>query len=237
MRAIAWSCPRAARVDDEAHGVNGDALGRERLRRHHRIALAGLLAVADEHDDALLGVGREIVRGLSQRIGDRRVALRLGAVDRCGDGAAARARGAERHGEMGVLAILLARRRLRAVHAQRKLRLRGNEAGHALDRALRHRDARLAVRQLGVHAAGGVEDEQHGTIGGVAGSAPAPTAGSKPPASATRFTRMFFARNAPLQVGRWPNCRTMRDPWRQVLRSARRAAPFLIVRRQPGGND
>ena len=80
--------------------------------------------------------------------------------------------GAERHGEMGVLAILLARRRLRAVHAQRELRLRGNEAGHALDRALRDRHARFAVRQLGVHAARRIEDQQDRTIGGVAGLGP-----------------------------------------------------------------
>ena len=84
--------PARGGVDDEADGVNGDALRRKRLRRHHRIALAGLLAVADEHDDALLGVGGKIVGGLSERIGDRRVALRLGAVDRRGDGAAGRAR-------------------------------------------------------------------------------------------------------------------------------------------------
>ena len=84
--------PARGGVDDEADGVNGDALGGERLRGHHRIALAGLLAVADQHDDALLGVGREIVRCLPERIGDRRVALRLRAVHRRRDGAAAGAR-------------------------------------------------------------------------------------------------------------------------------------------------
>ncbi len=99
--------PARRGIDDEADGVNGDALGGERLGRHHRIALAGLLAVADEDDDALLGIGREIVRRLSQRIGDRRVALGLRAIDRRRDRGAAGARRTERHAEMRVLAILL----------------------------------------------------------------------------------------------------------------------------------
>ncbi len=49
------------RVDDEAYGMNGDALGRERLGRQHRIALAGLLAVAHQNDDAFLRVRGKIV--------------------------------------------------------------------------------------------------------------------------------------------------------------------------------
>ena len=49
--------PARRGVDDEADGVHGDALGGERPCGQRRIARAGLLAVAHEHDDALLGVG------------------------------------------------------------------------------------------------------------------------------------------------------------------------------------
>ena len=79
-------------VYNKPNGVNGDAPSRERFRGHHRIAVAGFLAVTHQDDHALLGVGREIVRGLSERIGDRRVALRFCAIHHRRDRAATGAR-------------------------------------------------------------------------------------------------------------------------------------------------
>src|SRR5438045_1413813 len=79
--SMPFQLPAGCRVDEEADRVHGDAGARERFRRDHRIALAGLLAVADQNDDALLRAGRKITRGLLQRQRDRRVALRLAAVD------------------------------------------------------------------------------------------------------------------------------------------------------------
>ncbi len=160
--------PARGGIDDKSHGVNGDAFGGERFRGHDRITLAGLLAIADQNDHAFLGHGRDIVHGLPKRMPDRRVTLRLEAIDGWADRAAVRLRRVERDGEVGVLAVLVARGGLRPVEPQRHLRLSWDKRGDALHGAACDLDTRLTVRQLCVHAAGGIQDQQHWAVGGVA---------------------------------------------------------------------
>ena len=76
---------------DRVHDELGVSFG-QRLRGGAWIGLAGLLAVADQHDGARRAfLAAQVLRRQRQRIGDRRIALRLQRASLIDDGRLVRA--------------------------------------------------------------------------------------------------------------------------------------------------
>ena len=124
-----------------------------------RVAVAGLLAVADQDDRRRDRLGGKILRGELEHAGDRRVAAR-GEPLRRGDGRRAGLGGlGERHQQLGVGAVVLLARRLMPVGAEGETSIGRQLGDHFRHGTARRFEARGAGRQPGVHAPRGVEDE------------------------------------------------------------------------------
>jgi hypothetical protein len=144
------------RMDDEPR------IGfRHRLRGDTRIADAGLMAVAHQHEDALAALFRgEILRSRGQGMGDGGVSARLQPFGLAYDLGLVRGDRRKADQQGGVLAIPVLGRRLVAIGAQRKPGIAIHARHEIGDGALGGIDPGLPVGQLGIHAARSVEHKR-----------------------------------------------------------------------------